>query len=101
MHDFFSFTDLLPRALAKYKLDRQARATLICKRFTDLMPDVLGEDASGVVKAKYVKGGVLYVSVPSSIWAQKVYVHRRELLAKLRLEGEAQRGVDDLRAVLE
>lgn len=101
MNDFFSFTDLLPRAISKYKLDRQARATLVCKRFSDLMTSILGDDSTGIVKAKFVKGGVLYVSVPSSIWAQRVYVHRHELLMKLNLNLGEMSGVEDLRTVLE
>ncbi len=101
MSDFFSFVDLLPKALAKYKLSRQARATLVCKRFSDLMPSILGEDAKMLVHAKYLRGKVLYIGVPSSIWAQRVYVNRYELLMKLRLSLGETDDVEDLRTVLE
>ncbi len=101
MNDFFSFADLLPKALAKYKMDRQARASLVCKRFSDLLPSIVGEDAKTVVHPKYLKGKILYVVVPNSVWAQRVYVHRHELLMKLRLSLAENSGVDDLRMMVE
>lgn len=101
MNDFFSFSELLPKALAKYKLARQARATLVCKRFSDLMPGILGADAKGIVKPKFLKRGTLYVAVPNSIWAQHVYVHRHELLVQLHLNLNETGSVKDLRTVLD
>ena len=100
MNEFVWFKDLIPKALAHYQLERQARAALVCSRFRDLVPGIVGKDAEGVVKAKYVKGGVLYVAVPSSVWAQRVYVHRHELLTRINLESEKPL-VDDLRTYVE
>lgn len=101
MNDFFSFAELVPKALAKYKIEREARAALVCQRFRTLMPSILGPEAGSVVKPKFVKGKVLYVGVPSSVWAQRVYVHRHELLLQLNLNMAEHSGVDDLRTVLE
>ncbi len=101
MDDFFSFAELVPKALAKYKIEREARAALVCQRFRTLMPSILGDDAGSSVKPKFVKGGTLYVSVPSSMWAQRVYVHRHELLVQLNLNMAEKSGVDDLRTVVE
>ncbi len=101
MNDFLSFTDLLPKAIARYQMDRQTRAALVCKKFRDLVPSIVGEDASHVVEPKCVKNGVLFVRVPSSIWAQRVYVHRHELLLKLRLQMNDRADISDLRTVVE
>jgi Dna[CI] antecedent, DciA len=101
MDDFFSFAELVPKALVKYKIEREARAALVCQRFRTLMPTVLGEDAPAAVKPKFVKGGTLYVAVPSSVWAQRVYVHRHELLVQLNLNMAENSGVDDIRTQVE
>jgi predicted nucleic acid-binding Zn ribbon protein len=100
MNDFIHFSDFIPQALRKYKLTREARATLICARFRGLMPSVVGDDLPEAVQPKFFKGGVLYVSVPSSIWAQRIYVHRHDLLMKLNLH-LGQDWVKDLRTVVE
>ncbi|QQR54395.1 DUF721 domain-containing protein [Candidatus Peregrinibacteria bacterium] len=101
MSDFSLFSDFIPKALAKYKIEREARAALVCQRFRTLMPSILGEDASPVVRPKFVKGKILYIAVPSSVWAQRVYVHRHELLVQLNLNMAEHSGVDDLRTVVE
>ncbi len=101
MNDFFAFSDLVPKALAKYKIEREARAALVCQRFRTLMPSILGKDAPTAVKPKFVKGKTLYIGVPSSVWAQRIYVHRHELLMQLNLNMAENSGVDDLRTVVE
>lgn len=101
MTDFFTFSELVPKALAKYKMEREARAALVCQRFRTLMPSILGPDAATSIRPKFVKGKVLYVAVPSSVWAQVVYVHRHELLVQLNLNMAEHSGVSDLRTVVE
>ena len=100
MNDFLPWQNFIPKALAQYKLTREARASLVCARFRQLAPDLIGEEARAAVKPKFFKGGVLYVAVPSSIWAQRVYVHRHELLLKLNLHLDKPY-VHDLRTVVE
>lgn len=100
MNEFVWFKDLIPKALAHYQLERQARAALVCTRFRDIMPSIVGKDAEGVIKPKYVKSGVLYVAVPSSIWAQRVYVHRHELLTRINMESDKPL-VEDLRTYVD
>ena len=67
---------------------RETRAALICERFRKLAPSVIGEDSLDHIKAKCFKGGILYISVPSSVWAQQVYIHRHDLIMKLNLNLE-------------
>ena len=101
MSDFTHFVDLIPKALARYKLTREARAALVCARFRDLLPGIVGTDAlPDGVRPKYFKNGFLVVAVPDSIWAQRIYVHRHELLHRINLHLDKE-WVKDLRAVVE
>jgi len=100
MNDFVHFKDLIPKAIAHYKLEREARAALICCRFRELSPSIVGRDVTANVKPKFFKNGTLIVSVPSSIWAQRVYVHRHELLLKMNL-GLDKAWVNDIRTYVE
>lgn len=100
MSDFQAFQKLIPKTLQKYQLTRTARAAMICERFRRLMPTVIGEDADGVIAPKYFKGGTLYISVPSSSWAQRVYVNRHDLIMKLNLDMEKEY-VHDIRTLVE
>ena len=100
MGDFTHFSDLIPRAIAKYKMTRQARAARICARFRDLAPGMIGAETLDYVRPKFFKGGPLYLAVPDSVWAQRVYVHRHDLIMKLNLDLEKE-WVDDIRTVVE
>jgi hypothetical protein len=82
---FQAFSDWIPHAMQKYKMSREARAALVCHQFKELAPSLLGEGAADKVHAKFFKHNTLYVRVPSSVWAQRVFIHRHELLVKLNL----------------
>lgn len=100
MSDFIDFKKFLPKALEKYKVTREARAALICNRFRDMAPGIIGGDASENIRPKFFKGHTLYIAVPSSVWAQRVYVHRHDLIMKLNLEA-GDETVHDIRTVVE
>lgn len=100
MNEFIHFSNFIPNALRKYKMTREARASLICARFRTIVPSVVGEDAPKVVRPKFVKGAVLYVAVPNSMWAQRITVHRHELLLKLNMN-LGKDWVKDLRTLVE
>lgn len=100
MNDFVHFSQFVPNALKKYKLTREARAGLVCARFRTILPSIVGEDLPAAVHPKFLKAGILFVAVPSSIWAQRVFVHRHELLLKLNLH-LGKEWVKDLRTVVE
>lgn len=97
MSDFKHFSNWLPNAIAKYNMGRETRAALICERFRNLAPTVIGKEAMDHIKPKCFKGGTLYISVPNSMWAQQVYVHRHDLIMKLNLNLE-KNWVEDIRA---
>lgn len=100
MNSFVHFKELIPKALAHYKMTRQARAALICARFRDFCDEMISPDADAMIRPKYFKGHTLTIAVPSSLWAQRVYVHRHELLMKLNLDLEKD-WVHDIRTVVE
>jgi hypothetical protein len=99
MNDFIQLKDLMPKAIAHYKMERETRAALICRRFREMAPEIVGDGCATVISPKFFKRGVLYVSVPNSLWAQKVYVHRHELL--MSLNGSLDKAyIADLRTVV-
>ena len=100
MSDFVPLKNLIPKAIANYRLTRQARAALICQHFRELAPRVIGEDAKEEIRPKYFKGGTLYIAVPNSTWAQRVYVHRHDIIMKLNLCLEKE-SVREIRTVVE
>lgn len=100
MSDFLPFQKFIPKALAKYKMTRSARAALVCERFRGLATDVLGEKCAGLVKPKFFKNNILYISVPSSTLAQSVYVHRHDLIAGLNADLDKD-PVHDIRTLVE
>lgn len=95
MGEFTSFQKLLPKALKKYKMDREARASLVCNKFRELATSLIGEDGKASVYPKFFKGGSLYISVPSSAWAQKVIVARLALIENINQE----LGIDSVREI--
>lgn len=96
MNDFIDFKKLIPQALLKYKLNREARAAQICSGYGRLAKDFGLDDA----KAKYFKGHTLYVSVPSSIEAQRLFNHRHDILTRLN-EELGKEEIFEIRTVLE
>lgn len=100
MNDFIHFKDLIPQALKKYKLTREARAGMICEHARSLIPRIVGEQAKKHVRPKFFRGGVLYVAVPSSVWAQRIYVQRHNILGELNAHLD-KAWVKDLRTVVE
>lgn len=66
-------------------MGRETRAALICERFRNLAPSIIGESSMDHIQPKCFKNGILYITVPNSLWAQQIYVHRPDLLMKLNL----------------
>ena len=98
MNDFVDFKSLIPRALEKFRLGREARASLVCERFRLIAPEIVGQGCEELIHPKFVKHGILYISVPSSIWAQKVFVKRHLLMEELNRDKEI---VKDLKVLVE
>lgn len=99
MKPFVQFQDFLPKVVAKYNASRQTQAALVCERFRQLAPGVVGKDALQHIGPKFFKHGTLYIRVPNSIWAQRVYVHRHELMIQLNLDEGTK--VKDIRTLVE
>ena len=100
MNDFFDFKNLFPAVLRKYKMSREARAGQVCTRFKVLAEDVMGEGSSEVVSAKFFKNNTLYISVPSSVWAQRVFNFRHQIITRLNEELGSEE-VYEIRTVLD
>lgn len=100
MKDFHDLKNLIPGMLKKYQLSRQAQAATVCKRFRELAPGMIGEESLANVRPKFFRGHTLTVAVPSSLWAQKVYVRRHDLIMRLNMDLEADT-VHEIRTVVE
>jgi len=100
MNGFIDFKKLMPKAIERYQMTRETRAAHVCSRFREIAPEIIGNDVRGELRTKYFKNGTLYVSVPNSIWAQRVYVHRHDLIMKINL-GMKKEYLNDIRAVVE
>jgi hypothetical protein len=100
MTDFIDFHKLLPKAIQRFNMNRETRAAKACERFRKLIPELIGDDAHKHIAPKFVKGHILYIRVPSSVWAQRVFIHRHKLLEQINAEFDKP-WVHDLRTVVE
>jgi hypothetical protein len=100
MSDFINLKDLIPKAVRRFGMQREVRSAKACERFRKLLPELVGQEAPSHVRPKFLKGHILYVSVPSSIWAQKVFVKRHDLLEQINA-GLEKPYVHDLRTLVE
>ncbi len=83
--NFWDFTKLLPRAIEKYNMERETRASLICKKFRDFAPSIVGEKVFSHMNVKYYKNGILYVGVSHSAYAQYLHIHRHDIITKINI----------------
>ena len=97
---FIDLKKLMPAAINRYNMGRETQAALICEGFRNMAPGIIWEDAADHVKPKFFKRGTLYISVPSSIYAQRVYVHRHDLIMKLNLNMDGHL-VKEIRTLVE
>ncbi len=97
---FIDFKKLLPGAIARYNVERETQAAHICERFREVAPSILGKEGSTLMRPKYFKRGTLTIAVPSSLWAQRLVIHRHDLIMKLNLSLEHE-WVNEIRPVVE
>lgn len=99
MADFIHFSELLPKAIQRYKMGRETRAALVCERFRGCAKELLGESAGQKIQPRHYKHHVLTIAVPDSIWAQKLYNLRHDFLELLNKKGDIE--VKDLKMRVE
>ncbi len=71
---------LVPRVLKDLGLEESARALRVAERWEA----VVGEEVARHSRPTGIRGGVLEVTVDSSVWCQQLQMRRPELLASLR-----------------
>src|ERR1700722_18134293 len=72
---------LKERSLAEGLLPHRARA---------MWSEVVGDDVAAATIAETVRGGVLFVKVRSSVWANELTFYKAEMLRKLNQKVGAQ-----------
>ncbi len=97
MSDFFDFRTLLPKAVARYNMNRETQAAQVCERFRRLSPAILTEPIAA--EPKFFKNGTLYISVKTSIDAQRVFTKRHDLMEALNKDFD-KHVVKDLRSLI-
>ena len=81
---FSTIENILNKNLkSKSGLVQQVTAALICDEFDKIILEIWGNKMKNKVKALYFKDSTLTIASLSSIMAQEIKLHEKEILAKL------------------
>lgn len=80
---FVSLQKILPKAIAKLKFTRQARAALVCEKYRKLAPQIIHPEALNHTSPKFLKGKTLTVGVENSAWTGQIAANKEKLLKEL------------------
>lgn len=82
---FTPFQHLLNKTAAHYGIIKEFKAVQVCAAFESLLPDLfpLAPKAKDHIRAKFYKGHVLTIGVPSSTWANEILTRKPQILEKL------------------
>lgn len=83
----------------RMKVQGPVTAAWVCEKFRQFRDEKWGEDAAEFVKPKYFKGRILTVEVDGSVWAQEVWLKRREIIDFINKEVK-KKVVMDLRTAV-
>lgn len=81
---------------AQRVLDKRLKKQLAEYQAVEAWPDAAGQDISKRCIAMGIKSGILYVSVPTSVWSTELNALKRKLIAKLN-DRLGQEVVKDIR----
>ena len=95
-HRFYSkpqkVDQVLRHALKAYKLDHK----LIQYTFVKHWPEIVGQELTEVCQPAGIKGECLFVSVPSSVWAQELSFQKNVILGRLKPYLQKDQFISDL-----
>ena len=78
---------------------RPVTAAWVCKKFRQFREEKWGAEAARHVDAKYFKGRILTVEVENSVWAQEVWLKRRQIVDFIN-KGVGKKVMMDLRTTV-
>jgi predicted nucleic acid-binding Zn ribbon protein len=80
---FTPFQKILPFALNKMGMAREARAALVCEKYRQLAPTAVHKEALIHTVPKFFRTKVLTIGVANPAWAAHVASRKNELMAAL------------------
>lgn len=77
---FKSLKDDLTKRVQQTGISEEVEASLVLEKVTSVLKRLFGDDVDKKMKPLYVKRGVLTVSCLSSVAAQELKLHEREII---------------------
>ena len=97
---FTHISNLLPRAMVKKGIKRQAEAAHVCEKFRQIAPELLPPEVYEHVRVQSFKNKVLTIAVKHPVYAAEInnYKHR---LTKSINDALGKQHIASIRTVLE
>jgi len=110
---FTPFQNLLPRAAANYGIAKELKAIQVCREFEKMLPELFKDfldkqkspeasEAVSSLRAKFYKKNILYIAVPSSVWASEIMMRKHRILEAMSQKFRGRFGrplVKDLKTI--
>ena len=77
---FTPIQKILPKAIKKLGLAREAEAALVCEKYRKLAPRLIHTNALEHTFPKFYRSKTLTIAVENSAWAYQVAAHKDELI---------------------
>jgi len=83
---FYNITDLLPKVINKYKVNDGVFSVLVLKELNKALSEKFGDKLKDYYKATSFKKGIINLKVKSSVIANEIEIHSREIIDKINVE---------------
>ena len=83
---FDHIKNLMPKAIQKYGIQVECKASHICHLYLKIAPEVFGEKALEFTAANSFKDSKLTIGVVNSVWMQELQLKKHLLLHKINSE---------------
>lgn len=80
---FTPFQKILPKAIAKLGLTREARAALVCEKYRQLAPGIIHAQALDHTRPQFLRGKALTVAITNPAWTSRLVTCKKELIEAL------------------
>ena len=83
---FYNITDLLPKVINKYKVNDGVFSVLVLKNLDKALTRKFGDKLKNYYKATSFKNGIINIKVKSSVIANEIEIHSREIIDNINTE---------------
>ena len=98
--NFLHIKDLMPKAMRKYGIQTECKASHICHLYSKIAPKLFGEKIMEFSFPKHFKDNRLSIGVANSAWAQELQF-KKHLLLKAINDKLGREVVKEIRLVVE